>query len=72
MRGRPPTRGVEEYRESMARIGHGVEGSAPEYSTAVRITPERWRGPAASPREDFARLPRPFVDLDPGRPLGYC
>ncbi|HEX6710899.1 MAG TPA: TIGR03667 family PPOX class F420-dependent oxidoreductase [Rubrobacter sp.] len=34
---------VEKYRESIARIGFDVEGFAREYSTAVRVTPERWQ-----------------------------
>ena len=34
---------VEKYRESIARIGFDVEGFARAYSTAVRVTPERWQ-----------------------------
>jgi PPOX class probable F420-dependent enzyme len=34
---------VEKYRESIARIGHDVEGFAQAYSVAVRVTPERWQ-----------------------------
>jgi PPOX class probable F420-dependent enzyme len=34
---------VEKYRESIARIGYDVEGFARAYSTAVRVTPERWQ-----------------------------
>jgi PPOX class probable F420-dependent enzyme len=34
---------VEKYRDSIARIGYGVEGFAQAYSVAVRVTPERWQ-----------------------------
>ena len=34
---------VEKYRDSIARIGFDVEGFAREYSTAVRVTPDRWQ-----------------------------
>ena len=34
---------VEKYRESIARIGFDVESFAGAYSTAVRVTPERWQ-----------------------------
>ena len=34
---------VENYRESIARIGFDVENFAQAYSVAVRVTPERWQ-----------------------------
>jgi PPOX class probable F420-dependent enzyme len=34
---------VENYRESIARIGFDPEGFARAYSVALQVTPERWR-----------------------------
>ncbi len=34
---------VDEYRESIARVGFDEEGFARAYPVAVRVTPERWQ-----------------------------
>ena len=34
---------LEKYRESIARIGFGLDGFARAYSVALRVTPDRWR-----------------------------
>ncbi len=42
----PATEGpgyVDEYRESIARIGFEEEGFARAYPVAVWVTPERWQ-----------------------------
>ncbi|RDI64576.1 TIGR03667 family PPOX class F420-dependent oxidoreductase [Nocardia pseudobrasiliensis] len=35
---------TKKYREPMTRIGYTPEGFYPDYSTLIRITPERLRG----------------------------